>query len=151
VRHPSPRDGQLRDFGLPEQAPQADDVELHPGRFRRTFEHDLGTNETVYTVYSDEAEFSGTSLAHIKAIDLDLGASFLRRYRITERDPLKATAEIEQKTLFRRPDWEIRIETRVKMSATKETFAVEGTLRAFEGDVCVFDREWNERVPRHHV
>jgi hypothetical protein len=151
VRHASPGDGQLRDFGLPEQAPQADDVELHPGRFRRTFERDLATDETVHTVYSDDAEQSGASLAHIKAIGLDLGAWFLRRYRITERDPLTATAEIEQKTLFRRPDWEIRIETRVKMSATRETFVVEGTLRAFEGDVCVFDRKWNERVPRDCV
>jgi hypothetical protein len=151
VRRRMPGDTQLQAFAPPEQAQQMEHVKLRPGRFRRTFERDLTTNETVYTVFSDEAEFNGASLAHIKAIELDLGSSMLRRYRVTERDPLTASAEIEQKTLFRRPSWEIRIETRVKMSASKETFLVEGTLRAFEGDACVFERQWNERVLRDHV
>jgi len=126
-------------------------VKVHPGRFRRNFERNLATNETVYTVFGDDAEFRGASLAHIAAIELDLGSSMLRRYRITERDPLTASAEIEQRTLFRRPGWEIRVETVVKMSATKETFVVEGMLRAFEGETCVFEREWDERVARDFV
>jgi hypothetical protein len=151
VRRRRAEDETLPAFEPPEQAPQMAHLQIRPGRFRRTFERDLSSHETVYTVFSDETEFDGASLAHIEAINLDLGSAMSRRYRITERDPLTACAEIEQKTLFRRPGWQVRIETKVQMSAAQGIFVVEGSLRAFEGENCVFDRQWSEKVPRDRV
>jgi putative CocE/NonD family hydrolase len=151
VRPPSPADERLRPFQPPEQAPRTAHVTLRPGRFQRTFERDLASNETVYTVFSDEAEFDGAAMARIEAIGLDLAASTLRRYTITERDPLSARAEVEQKTWFRRGSWSIRVETRIEMSATRDAFVLKAALRAYEGLESVFSREWDEAIPRDHL
>jgi hypothetical protein len=36
----------------------------------------------------------------------------------------------------------------VRVSCTKSDFRVEARLAAFEGERCVFERRWDEAVPR---
>ena len=151
VRPPSADDARLTPFAAPEQAPQLAHVTLRPGRLRRRVERDAARAETVHTFFSDDAEFSGAAVAHIKAIGLDLASSILRRYAITERRPLSASAEVAQKTLFRRGSWCVRVETRIAMSATADAFVLKATLSAYDGQACIFTREWHDTVPRDHV
>jgi hypothetical protein len=148
VRPPSPLDARLPPFAPPEQAPQLVHVTLRPGGLRRRVERDAASEETIHTVFSDDAEFGGAAVAHIKAIGLDLASSILRRYSITERRPLSARAEIAQKTLFRRGSWSVRLETRLAMSATADAFVLNATLAAYEDQACVFTREWHDTVSR---
>jgi len=150
-RPPSPDDGRLAPFAAPEQAPPPAHVTVRPGRLRRRVEHDAAREETLYTVFSDDAELSGAAVTHIKAIGLDLASSILRRYAITENRPLSASAEIAQKTLFRRGAWSVRIETRIAMAATTDAFVLDATLSAYEGQACIFTREWHDTVPREHL
>jgi hypothetical protein len=144
-------DARLRPFEEPEQAPRLTHVTLQPGQMRRTFERDLATNETVYTVFTDDAEFEGAAMAHIEAIGLDVAAAMHRRHAVTERDPLSAGAIVEHETWFRRGAWSVRVELRTAMSATADAFLLEGTLRAYEGPECIFTRDWKERIPRDHL
>jgi hypothetical protein len=149
VRPPSADDARLRPFEPAERVgpSEAPDSE----RPRRRFERDPASNEIVYTIASDVTELDGTGTARIEAIDLDLATRMLRRYRIAERDPTTACAEVEQKTLFRRGAWTVRVETRTEMSATPSHFVLRGDLRAYEGEECVFARRWHEPVPRSHL
>jgi hypothetical protein len=75
----------------------------------------------------------------------------LRRFRISEADPQTARAEIAQKTLFRRGNWSVRIETHTRMWCTQEDFHMEADLRAQEGDTLVMNKRWERTIPRDLV
>ena len=79
-------------------------------------------------------EFEGAALARVEAIDLDVGYTILKRFRIGETDPLSAKAEIIQKTLLRRGSWSTRIETHTQLSATKEAFHLKADLSTYESN-----------------
>jgi uncharacterized protein len=148
VRPPRPEDDQLRPFDPPESAPGTTHKKLRQMPMRRTIEIDLATTEMVYTLRSDGGEFDGASLARIEEIDLNLGYTLLKRYRILENDPLSAQTEFSQTAIMRRGDWAIRVECRTRLSATADTFQFAGELEAFEGDHLFKRHDWTLAIPR---
>lgn len=50
-----------------------------------------------------------------------------------------------------RGDWQTRTETRTVMRATKDSFLLEASLDAFEGETRVLSRNWSRQVPRDGV
>lgn len=148
VRPPSPDDEHLPPFAAPEAAPGIEHKKLRRMAFKRTLEIDLTSNEMVYTCSSDAGEFGGASLARLEDIDLDLGYTLIKRYRIIEGDPLSAQTEFEQTALMRRGDWQIRLECRSRLSATAEHFQFGCDLIAYEGDEPFARREWSLAIPR---
>jgi hypothetical protein len=151
VRPPQPEDEDLRPFAAPERAPSPVHTTLHPAECQRTIQRDLATNETLYTILGDGGDFAGTALARVHAIDLDVGHMILRRFWIDEADPLSARAENVQTIVLRRGDWTVRIETRTRLSATTGAFQLRAELEAYEGDACIFSRDWNHTIPRDLV
>jgi uncharacterized protein len=151
VRPPSPGDAELRPFEAPEMAPTTEHKKLRRLPMRRTIEIDLATNEVVYNLSSDGGEFGGASLARIEAINLDLGYTINKRFRIAENDPLSAQVEFSQRMIMRRADWSVRVESRTKMTATAELFQFSGDIEAFEGDDLFEQRVWSLSVPRRLV
>jgi uncharacterized protein len=151
VRPPSPHDAELPPFDAPEMAPTTEHKKLRRLPMRRTIEIDLATNEVVYNLTSDGGEFGGASLARIEAINLDLGYTINKRYRIAENDPLSAQVELSQRMIMRRADWSVRVESRTKMTATAELFQFSGDIEAFEGDAPFGQRSWSLSVPRRLV
>ncbi len=148
VRPPRPEDEALRPFEVPEAAPGITHKKLRQLAMRRRLETDLTTNEVVYTLHSDAGEFGGASLARLEEIDLDLGYTLLKRYRIIENDPLSAQADFDQTTLLRRGDWSVRIECRTRLSATVQAFQFTGDLVVYEGDETIARRDWAIAIPR---
>lgn len=151
VRKAGPRDGELADFAAPEAAPGSGHKKLRALPLRRTIEIDLASNEMVYTLKSDGGEFEGASLARIEEIDLELGYTLTKRYRIIETDPLSAQTEFSQTALLRRGDWKVSLICATRLGATAEAFQFSGDLRAYEGDVEVAHREWVKAIPRRLV
>jgi len=143
-----PEDATLRPFDAPEAAPGLTPKKLRRMPMRRRLEADLTTNEVVYTLHSDAGEFGGASLARIEEIDLDLGYTLRKRYRIIEDDPLSAQAEFEQSTILRRGDWSVRIECRTRLAATVAAFQFAGDIVAYEGDDTLARRDWAIAIPR---
>ena len=47
-----------------------------------------------------------------------------------------------------RNEWQIRVETQLRMSSTGNAFLLQGSLRAFEGDNEVCRRDWDRSIPR---
>jgi putative CocE/NonD family hydrolase len=148
VRPPSTDDEKLSPFAEPEAAPGIEHKKLRRMAFKRTLAVDLTTNEMVYTCSSDAGEFGGASLARLEDIDLDLGYTVVKRYRIIEGDPLSAQTEFEQTAMMRRGDWRIRLECRSHLSATAEHFQFGCDLVAYEGDEPFARREWSSAIPR---
>jgi uncharacterized protein len=47
-----------------------------------------------------------------------------------------------------REAWQIRIETQMRLSCTRNAFLLQGGLRAWEGANEVCHREWERSIPR---
>jgi putative CocE/NonD family hydrolase len=148
VRRPREEDRALRPFDPPLAAPGATHKKLRRLPMRRTVEIDLASNETVYTLRSDGGEFGGASLARIEEIDLDVGYTLFKRYRILENDPLSAQTEFVQTATMKRGDWSIRVQCRTQLTATAEAFQFTADVEAFEGDVLFKRLDWTLAIPR---
>ncbi|TDT41487.1 hypothetical protein DES49_1581 [Halospina denitrificans] len=151
VRPERAADADLRPFEPPERGPQADPEHLYPGELKRTVERDLTNNETVYRVYNEGGDFGGASLAYIEDIDLTVGYSVGRYYRIHEYDASNAEARIDQTCVLERGDWSTKIECVTVLSADADHFRLRATLLAHEGDELFLSREWDESIPRRLI
>ncbi len=148
VRPPDPEDEELTPFEPPERGPQPRHTPLEMAQSQRMVELDLTTEETIYTTYGDGGDFDGAALTRIDDIDLTLGYTMRKEFRINETDPLAARAAIEQKTVFKRGDWSVRIECRTALSSDGGNFRLQATLEAWEGGERIFERAWDEAIPR---
>ena len=69
-------------------------------------------------------------------------------YSIMPDDPLSARMETHWTEENRRGNWHTRTETYGRMTATKTHWEIWGKIEAFEGKKKVFEKEFEERIPR---
>ena len=151
VRAPQADDAKLRPFDEPEAAPASEHVDIDPGGAKRLIERDLSSGEIVYTMSLDWKDEGQPALTRVGDIDLEVGHAITEQFRIHEKNPLVASAEITHCAVSRRGDWDIRIETSTKFSATLDSFHLQSVLRGYDAGERVFEREWEERIPRDGV
>ena len=147
MRAPDPSDTSLRPFESPERA-AVELTELRPAALKRIVERDRATNETVYTISSGPGDLGSPQTIQIKAIDLEVGHTMLKRFRIGEEDPATAQAEVIHKTWFCRGVWKTRVETHTRFSSNSDEFILQAEVTAYENDEQFFRREWVCRVNR---
>ena len=70
------------------------------------------------------------------------------QYHVEENDPLSAVAELRNTQTLSRNEWQIRVETQLRLSSTRDAFLLQGSLRAFEGANEVCRRDWDRSIPR---
>jgi uncharacterized protein len=114
----------------------------------RTVERDLTSERVTYRMFSEGGDLDAGSVAHIEAIDLELGHRVERVFRVDENDPLAARSVIHERLLLRRPPWEVTVDARTATSASESEFRSDASLDAYEGGKLVFSRQWNERIAR---
>ncbi|WP_435103719.1 CocE/NonD family hydrolase [Arhodomonas sp. AD133] len=151
VRPERREDTDLPPFDPPERGPAPEYTTLRMTPFRRQVERDLTTEETRYTVSSDGGDFGGAALARIDDIDLTVGYTIRKHYRIHEYDASQARTIIEQTTLHARQDWTTRLECRTELTATPTHFRIQGTIRSYCGEEPFVSRDWDESIPRHLI
>jgi uncharacterized protein len=151
VRPLRAEDAVLPDFGPPEAGPGPAVEALDPAAPRRRVDVDPGTGEVVCTTLDGLTAQGDVALARVEPIDLEVGYGVAERLRIGAGDPLSAEAEFEHTGVLRRGSWSVRVETRSRITASREAFRVEAELRGFEGDAPVFARRWDERIPRRGI
>ncbi len=130
---------------LPEAAaPWAHRI-IREGRSARRIEHDLiaGTSALVVEEDSGEAE----NLTH----GLITGEKMAERWEIAPGDPLSARVEISWDQSLRRGGWVVRTRAETLMSARADALVMKARLRAWEGEMQVFERVWEEEVARVNV
>jgi hypothetical protein len=84
----------------------------------------------------------------IDRIGLESGTQDKTEYRVEENDPLSAVAELSHTQTLSRNEWQIRVETQMRLSSTGNAFSLQGSLRAWEGTKEVCRRDWNRSIPR---
>lgn len=87
-------------------------------------------------------------VVRIDRIGLELGTEGKFAFDIEDDDPLSATAEMRRTETISRGAWQVRIETQMRLSCTRDTFLLRATLRAWEGAGEVCHREWDRSIPR---
>ncbi len=74
-----------------------------------------------------------------------------RQHRITLDDPCSPVCEFHQTNAFQREDWDIRVESRVRVTSTSDSFILICDVDVFENDARVLCRSWNREIPRDCV
>jgi len=90
-------------------------------------------------------------LVRIDRLGFELGTEGKFAFDITDDDPLSATAEMQRTETIQRDAWQVRIETRMRLSCTRDAFLLQASLRAWEGASEVCNREWDRSIPRDLV
>ncbi|HET7881051.1 MAG TPA: CocE/NonD family hydrolase [Acetobacteraceae bacterium] len=118
VRRAQPADDRLPAFKGPETAPPEPTTRLADGTVR------------------------------IDRLGLELKTRSSFDSHIDPDDSLSAAMEMRQTQTVARDGWRVRIETTMRLTATRDGFQLRASLRAYEADVEVCRRDWDARVPR---
>ena len=139
---PSPEQATLLIFGgtldLPQRPLQATDATLPPFA-----EPESAPPEKPTVIRRD-----GVRTERIDRIGLELSAQGKSQFHVEEDDPLSAMAELRRTQTMSRDEWQIRVETQIRLSSTASAFRLQGRLRAWEGANEVCRREWDRSIPR---
>jgi predicted acyl esterase len=139
---PSPETATLQIFAgtldLPQRSPNVADARLSPFPEPETASPDKPTI----------SRRDGVRVERIDRINLELGTQDNTQYHVEENDPLSAVAELRHTQTLSRNEWQIRIETQLRLSSTGNTFLLQGSLRAMEGANEVCRRDWERSISR---
>jgi putative CocE/NonD family hydrolase len=144
VRPPRAADAAVR-FAEAESGPPMRTTQKEPPEFSRVIERNVATGETTITAVENTARYV------IDDTGVELRTMVWEQTRIRDDDPLSAVTEMSSAFDHRKPGWDIRVVGRTRVSATRDTWKVEGDLETFEGGARVFHRHWDLPIPRDHV
>lgn len=148
VRPVDPEDEGLRPFEPPERAPAVAWEPITRSRSEHRHEVDPASGDHVVYRRSGYDESGAVAMARLAALDLEGGDGMEIETAIHPDDPSRARASMKQRTELRRGPWSVAIETAIEMTCTREDFLLRARLAAWEGSALVFERDWDERVPR---
>ena len=123
---------------LPVRPPQATDAQLSP----------LPPPESAPPEKPTIIRCGDMRIERIDRIGLELGTQSKSYLHVEEDDPLSAVAELRRTRTMSRDAWQIRIETQMRLSCTRDVFLLQGSLRAWEGANEVCRREWDRAIAR---
>jgi hypothetical protein len=146
VRPKRDADTALASFGPPEQAETVPHTVIRiPKRGRQTIATEVPTGETRLVSSRDRAAY------YLPSVDLEHSGFGEDVHTIRKDDPLSARSETYRSVSYGRGAWQVRVDTRTVLTATRDDFLVTAELDAFEGTERVATRRWNERIPRTGV
>jgi predicted acyl esterase len=79
---------------------------------------------------------------------LEAGTHFHFEHALEDGDPTSAVVAMRRTGTLARGDWRTRVETSMRMTCSRETFRVEATMQAFEGNDEVCSRNWDRTIKR---
>jgi uncharacterized protein len=118
---------------------------VREGESRRYVERDLIRGTETLVVVEDGGDRE--SLNH----GLVSGESLTERWEIHPDDPLSAKATHVWEQRLSRGAWAVRTTAEADMTSSATELRMRARLTAWEGDRCVFEREWDEKVARSFV
>lgn len=144
---PVHRGGSVNEWVAPpvEHAPPVSLREIRAPRARRVIEDDMLAGTRALVVETDEGAFE--NLSHGLISDETL----TERWEVKPADPLSAKATHVWEQRRSRGDWSVRTRAEAEMTATATHLRMTARLTAWEGDIQVFERLWDDEVARHFV
>ncbi|MDB5659852.1 MAG: peptidase [Cypionkella sp.] len=118
---------------------------LRAGKSTRKIETDLILGTTALVISDDLGDVE--NLSH----GLCTGESMTELWEIHPDNPLAARAVHTWEQRQSRGDWSVKTNAWAEMTATATHLRMQATLTAYEGDKIVFERHYDEEVPRRFV
>lgn len=113
-----------------------------PEETRRSVEKDLVTGLTHYRIYEDAGlevhPDNGLRTQEIRNED----------WSIAPNDPESMTADIDWLTHMERDGWSVSTKTTTTMRCTQKDWIISASVTAFEGEIEIFSRSFEKRIPR---
>jgi uncharacterized protein len=129
-------------FGDPEAASPVQQKIIKKPAHKRDVAFDSKTGITTLKIVDD------FGLQELKPHGLTVGSIGRESYAIAKDDPLSATMDTHWTETLKRGTWNIRTETKGRLTATKTHWIVWGQIEAFEGKKRVFVKEFNDKIER---
>ncbi|HEU0221362.1 MAG TPA: CocE/NonD family hydrolase [Paracoccaceae bacterium] len=129
-------------FEAPEAAPAWRTETLREPSSLRRIEHDQRTG--LRTLHLEDDFGAVRDLEH----GLESGSRVRESWTIHPDDPLSARGEARWEQTHGRGGWQVRTEAVTEMTADAQTFTITGRVTAWEGERIVFERAYEERLPR---
>lgn len=115
---------------------------LKDGTSQRIAEYDVASRRMV-TRYHD-----GGGISLLEATETQLSGGIQTTFTIDDKDPAGTVVDHRAMNELKRGEFAPRFEARVKFTATKTHYLVNGELTAYDGDEKMFARVWDEKIPR---
>ncbi|MER9370656.1 CocE/NonD family hydrolase, partial [Mesorhizobium sp. M0518] len=147
VRPPRAEDRELKPFGpafVPEPTSGRTILQEAP-KPTRVSEWDATTSKLTIR------NAQGDGRSRIDAIGTEMWTTEREVKEILDHDPTSAKIDAQCITAYKRGDWDCRVESRLRVSVTKDDFLFVGQIKAFEHDAEVFTKTWNRTIPRRLV
>ena len=139
-------------FLPPESATGPSIVNIRPAEeFARETIFDLSKNTAKRRIVGGSGGYGPGGLNLIPAIDLALEYHVEREQTIDLADPTSAVTEYRQRITFQRGEWEVVVQTHVRLSSTVNEFLLCCDVDVHENGVRVLARSWNPHVTRDAV
>ncbi|RMF37909.1 MAG: peptidase S15, partial [Alphaproteobacteria bacterium] len=138
-----------RALPAPPEAPPRPVTTVRPGWLERGYAFDLTEGVLTHRTFIDGGVFGPAGRVRLDDTGTELGDVSERIHEIRPDDPLSATARMEQQSVMARGDWQVRIETASKMTATATEFVLEARVTCWEGEEQFHHVDWTHRIPRN--
>jgi len=137
--------GQGSPFGEPEGSAPGALEEIRPRNTARSLDH---LEELIGEGRVDLRRTRDRGAWRTVDTDEEYDTTGEMRFSIQADDPLSAEQEINLQTTMGRPGWHIRTEAQTVLRCNADTYLVEASLAAWDGEEQVFHRRWEQRIPR---
>jgi hypothetical protein len=116
------------------------------GLCRRWIERNFQTGRSHYRVINDSGEIE------VPGHGMRMRHSHDERWSIAIDDPLSYIAQSRYICRMSRGDWKVRTVAESELRCDAENFYIKATVRAYEGEELVHQRDWDEvAIPRDHM
>ncbi|WP_101842065.1 CocE/NonD family hydrolase [Halobacillus sp. Marseille-P3879] len=145
IRTPQKADDSVGQFDAPETAQVMDREIIRKERRTRSITHQPIENEWKLEDFSDEGK------RKLPSNGVEYGSINKNTYTIKENDPLSAHAECEWELTVGRDDWQTKLVTHSEMKSDETSFYLTNIMTAYENENKIFNKTWQEVIPRDHV
>lgn len=139
------RDTSEKALEKPGPLDQLDTTLLVPAHREWTVKHNLANNEVILKVINNDQQY------RLNHINMELRRDVRERYTYSNNLYDTVRGEVKGVREFRRDDWKVKTITRTVLTSTRTDFIIRAILDAYEGDVRVYSRSFDERIPRDMV
>lgn len=139
------RDTSEKALEKPGELDQLETTLLVPAKREWIVERNLATNKVTQKIINNDPQY------RLNHIDLELRKDATESYSYSNNKYETVRGEVKGIREFRREGWKIKTITHTILTSTKTNFVIRATLDAYEEDVRVFSRSFDESIPRDMV
>ncbi|WP_299436609.1 CocE/NonD family hydrolase C-terminal non-catalytic domain-containing protein [uncultured Rhodospira sp.] len=118
---------------------------VHPGESTWRVEHDLTDGRSTLHVIKDEGR------TRLEEDGLEMWTDTREAYSVRAGDFTSPRGETLWRRGFERDGWRVETVTRTVLTCDAERFYLRAELDAYEGDVRIWSKNWDEAIPRRLV